>query len=154
MSKKEKKNIKFNNENQNLKVYDRYERNARVLRIVDGDTYILQVDLGFDHWYNGSFRLARINTPEKFNVKKDSEEYTAGVAASEFALEWLKVNAKQETIQGPTGPITFFCVVIKSFDQGTGKYGRWIVEIYSPLNGLSLNSSLVEAGHAVEVDYN
>ena len=75
------------------------------------------------------------------------------MAASAFALEWLKANAVREIVQGPLGPITYLRVVVKSFDQGTGKYGRWIAELFSPTTGTSLNEALVGAGHAVEVNY-
>jgi len=135
-------------------VQDRYERNARVMRVVDGDTLVLMVDLGFEHWYQGKFRLVGINTPEKFGVKKESDEYKAGVAASEHALQWLLDNADRETIETPLGDIEFLRIVMRSFDAGKGKYGRWICEVF-PANGegKSLNIVLVEDGHAVEVDY-
>ena len=136
------------------RIQDRYERNARVLRVVDGDTLELMVDLGFEHWYRGKFRLAGIDTPEKFGVKKGSDEYIAGVAASEYVLNWLLANADRETFDTPLGPVEFLTIVIRSFDAGKEKYGRWICEVFSADGGgVSLNLQLVAAGHAVEVDY-
>jgi len=135
-------------------VQDRYERNARVLRVVDGDTLELIVDQGFGSYYQGKFRLAGVNTPEKYGVKKESEEYKAGVAASTYAEEWLDLNAEAKVIQSPTGPVTHMNIVIRSFDAGRGKYGRWICSVHpAGGEGESLNQALVRTGHAVEIEY-
>jgi micrococcal nuclease len=135
-------------------VYDRYERNARVMKIVDGDTLELMVDLAFEHWYQGKFRLVGINTPEVYGVKKESEEYQLGKAASAYALQWMLDNGGREVIESPLGPIEFIRIVIRSFDSGKGKYGRWICEVFkADGSGESLNMMLVEAGHAELVNY-
>jgi micrococcal nuclease len=135
-------------------VVDLYERFARVLRVVDGDTLVLMVDQGFGTWYEAKFRLAGVNTPEKFGVKKASDEYKAGVAASEFTRLWIEENADREPYETPLGSVAFPRVVIRSFDAGQGKYGRWICSVH-PANGEgeSLNEALVRSGHAVEVSY-
>ena len=52
-----------------------YQYKAKVERIVDGDTIDVVIDLGFKITTNQRIRLAGINTPETYNVKKDSEEY-------------------------------------------------------------------------------
>ena len=42
-----------------------YEYNAEVVRVVDGDTVILDIDLGMNVWMrNERIRLAGINAPE------------------------------------------------------------------------------------------
>ena len=42
-----------------------YQYRAKVVRVVDGDTVILSVDLGFRVQHEISVRLARINAPER-----------------------------------------------------------------------------------------
>lgn len=42
-----------------------YQCRAKVVRVVDGDTVILSIDLGFRVQYEASVRLARINAPER-----------------------------------------------------------------------------------------
>jgi micrococcal nuclease len=37
---------------------------AEVVRVIDGDTVELRVDLGFDSWHKGSFRIYGINARE------------------------------------------------------------------------------------------
>ena len=135
-------------------VQDRYERNARVLRVIDGDTLELSVDLGFGNWHQDKFRLAGVNTPEKYGVKKDSDEYKAGVAASEFTKQWIQENADGEPFETPLGKVEFPRVVIRTFDSGKGKYGRWICSVHTTDGeGESLNEALVRTGHAEEVSY-
>lgn len=43
---------------------DLYERRAQVLRVIDGDTVELAVDLGFHVWVHYSCRLYGVDTPE------------------------------------------------------------------------------------------
>lgn len=48
----------------NRAVTDDYIRSARVIRVIDGDTVIVDVDLGFYVWVRMSCRLAGINARE------------------------------------------------------------------------------------------
>ena len=41
-----------------------YEYNAKLLRVVDGDTLDASIDLGFDVWVKKRVRLYGINAPE------------------------------------------------------------------------------------------
>lgn len=45
---------------------DIYVRNARVVNIVDGDTFDGEVDLGFNVKVKERFRILGINAPEKY----------------------------------------------------------------------------------------
>jgi micrococcal nuclease len=122
-----------------------WEYQAKVLRVVDGDTLDLMIDLGFRVFAKHRVRLHGIDTPETYGVKKESEEYKAGMAAKEFVESWLRNEGGE--------------VLIRSHDGGTpraGKYGRWLVDVY-PLDGdadpespvaPSLNEDLVAEGHA------
>ncbi len=62
---------------------------AQVERVIDGDTLQLKVDLGFNVSVIETFRLLGVDTPEKYGVKKTSDEYARGVAASQFVTEQI-----------------------------------------------------------------
>lgn len=109
-----------------------YEYRAEVVRWVDGDTVDLLVDLGFTILVATRFRLLGVNTPETNRIV--SRE--AGKAATRFAEDLA-----------PVGSV----VLVRS--HKTGKYGRWLADIF-PMEGgadplKSINDALLEAGHAV-----
>lgn len=124
--------------------------NVRVVRVVDGDTLDVDIDLGFYVHIEQRVRLYGVDTPEKYGVKKESEEYKAGVAATEFVEQWLERKVPdlfehyEYVILNPK-PVTMKSYDGKKFRKG--KYGRWLVEIIRA-DGESLNRALVEAGHA------
>jgi len=115
-----------------------YKYKANVERIVDGDTIDVIIDLGFKITTNQRIRLAGINTPETYNVKKTSEEYQKGLAAKNFVMERIEMNNS---------------VIIIETNKDTGKYGRYIGTIWLPDNETSLNDELVEKGYAVIAHY-
>jgi micrococcal nuclease len=116
-----------------------YEYNAKLLRIVDGDTLDMEVDLGFRTFQRIRCRLYGLNAPETFGVPRYSEEYAAGKAAIDFVTSWFATN------NGPAG------VVIRSYDGrdiGQEKYGRWLVVPVPPTGGVSLCDAMIAAGVA------
>ena len=68
----------------NLKYHNMYHYKAKAERVIDGDTLDVNIDLGFKITTVQRIRLARINTPETYNVKKDTEEYQKGMSAKQF----------------------------------------------------------------------
>lgn len=50
-----------------------YEYKAKLGRVVDRDTLDLIIDVGFKITTNQRIRLAHIDTPETYRVKKTSE---------------------------------------------------------------------------------
>lgn len=115
-----------------------YHYKATVKRIVDGDTMDLIVDVGFKITTNQRIRLARINTPETYNVKRDSEEYKKGMEAKVFVEQRIAANNNE---------------VIVETEKDTGKYGRYIGTIWLADNKTSLNDELVSKGMAEYVNY-
>ena len=123
-----------------------YQYKAKVTKVVDGDTVYVEADLGFFIKTHLKLRLAGINAPE---IR--GEERPKGLEATEYLKKLLGDRE----------------VIIET--EKTGKYGRWIAKIYleevpetpmtlefERLNGklhVDVNTSLVAAGHAVEVDY-
>lgn len=115
-----------------------YQYKATVERVVDGDTIDLTIDLGFKITTHQRIRLAGIDTPEIFSVKKDSEEYKKGMEAKEFVETRVAANGNK---------------VIVETEKHTGKYGRYIGTITLADNEITLNDELVKKGFARIVKY-
>lgn len=121
---------------------------ATVVRVVDGDTLILDLDLGWGiHRPLERCRLARINCPE---LKVDGQSNPAGLAALAFTKDWLQTSAIALARAGgttldygnPAGvPVTF---VSRRLDN----YGRPLGEVIR-LDKANLSDALLGAGHAV-----
>ena len=112
-----------------------YEYKASLDRVIDGDTIDVVVDLGFYTKIKERLRLAGIDTPEVYGVKKGSREYLKGVEAKEYVEKRLQENSNE--------------MIIKT--DKVGKYRRWIAEIFLEDSKKTLNQELVEKGFAVEV---
>ena len=91
-----------------------YRYRARCIRVVDGDTLDLEIDLGFSVFVRERIRLLGIDTPEVYGVKKESEEYQAGKLAS---------NRVTELIMGKD-------LIIETSKDAKGKYGRYLALVY------------------------
>ena len=107
-----------------------YKYGAKLLRVVDGDTADVMIDLGFDTWVKARLRLKGVDTWEKRTRNK--EEKVKGIAASAFTKEHLERNEGNFIIQS----------------YGKGKYGRVLAEIFIDGEDKSLNQLLIENGHA------
>lgn len=116
-----------------------YTYYATLDRVVDGDTLDITVDLGFRICTQVRVRLAGIDTPEVYRVKKESEEYKKGMEATNFVKDWFA------SLESPR-------FLIES-DKEQGKYGRWIVTVLTEDKKENLNEVLVREGYAVEVIY-
>jgi micrococcal nuclease len=115
-----------------------YQYKAKIERVVDGDTIDMTIDLGFKVTTHQRIRLAGIDTPEIFSVKKDSEEYKKGLGAKEFVENRLAANNNEVLIET---------------EKYTGKYGRYIGTITLADSEITLNDELVEKGIARRVQY-
>jgi len=115
-----------------------YQYKAKIDRVVDGDTMDIVVDLGFKMTTNQRIRLKGINTPETYNVKKDSEEYAKGMLAKESVVKRIEENKNE---------------VLIDTDKDTGKYGRYIAVIWLADSTTSLNDELVAKGFALPAFY-
>jgi micrococcal nuclease len=115
-----------------------FQYEAKVIRVIDGDTLEFMIDLGFNVHTLATVRLAHVNTPETV----------------EYSLEGLKDPAKDFIMSKiPPGAV---CVVNISRKE---KYGRWLAEVYYlpgsierseiAMQGRQLNEELITAGLAV-----
>lgn len=123
-----------------------YIYNAEVIRVVDGDTVIASVDVGFDMWKRCNIRLHGIDTPE--TRTRDLNEKKAGNKAKDRLIELLKSNDNKFVLDS----------------RGLDKYGRVLGILYTgyhevlpwddssstrPIE-ISLNDLLIIEGHAVK----
>lgn len=108
-----------------------YEYQAHVDRVIDGDTVVATVDLGFSTFRQETFRLYGINAPEIHS--KDKAEKAAGQKTSARLVELLRGNS---------------AVTIKTIKDDQEKYGRYLAEVY--VAGLNVNQTLVSEGLAKE----
>ena len=49
---------------------DSYVRKAKLIRVIDGDTFEMEIDLGFILYLNSAVRLAMLDTPECRGAEK------------------------------------------------------------------------------------
>jgi micrococcal nuclease len=106
-----------------------YEYKAALIRVVDGDTVDLRVDLGFSIYKEDRFRLAGINTPE-LHAKDPAERERAQQAKAK--LEAL--------LQAPT-------LVVKTRKDSQEKFGRYLATIL--VGELDVVAELIRLGHGV-----
>ena len=104
---------------------------SNILKIVDGDTVDLSLDLGFYVTVVQRIRLDGVDTPEIHS--KDTQEKQLGQEAKNFIIKWFEEN-KDLTIK----------------TKKDDKYGRMLGEILC--GNKSLNKTLVEMGYAWEYD--
>lgn len=111
---------------------------GEVIKVVDGDTFDVMIDLGFDIHYKARVRLYGVNTPE--SRTKDAAEKEMGLKAKAFTSDWLTNHKK---------------VFIKTVIDKNEKYGRVLAQIYSSADidnpqTACLNTDIIEAGYARE----
>lgn len=112
-----------------------YEYRCEVVKIIDGDTVDVDIDLGFGVWMrNERVRLYGIDTPE--SRTRDPEEKKYGLAAKEFLTNMLN---------DPKG------IVLKTHKDAEGKFGRILGELWriSDFADQSINEYMVDKHHAV-----
>lgn len=103
-----------------------YFYECEIVRVVDGDSIVLSVDLGFRMSFKDNFRLRGINCPEMNMVE--------GVAAKQALTDKLATG--------------------KHFDVYSEKHGkyRWLADLYMYQqeydDPVHINEWLIEAGFA------
>ena len=109
-----------------------FEYATTVVRVVDGDTIDVWIDLGFSVRIFERVRLAGIDTPE--SRTRDIREKVFGKMATARVMELLPVGEA-------------FRAVSRSYDA-RGKYGRAMLDFYLP-DGRMLCRALVDERLAV-----
>lgn len=100
-----------------------YQYHAVCKRVIDGDTAVFDIDLGFYMWIHDlHLRFYGINTPEK--------NEPGWAEAKQYVSSFLDIHPN---------------VTVNIYKQD--KYGRWLAEIVDPAGG-TLNKQLVDSGLA------
>jgi len=101
-----------------------YRYRAKVRRVIDGDTYILDVDLGFRIYAAINIRVHDYDAPEMVGPDR-----ARGIAAKE-AAEALLLSRE---------------IVIESY-KDERSFERWVADVY--VGGESIAAILTTEGHA------
>lgn len=100
--------------------------NCKVERVIDGDTFYAEVDLGLHASLKCMFRLNNVDTPETHRPKSENERHH-GKLATKFTTEWFTASDNN--------------VIVKT--HKTGKFGRYLADVFNS-DGECLNKLLVE----------
>ena len=114
-----------------------YIYEAKVIRVIDGDTIDALIDIGFSVWVKKRIRFYGINTPE--SRTKDLIEKQKGLASKQRLIELLESNENKFKIKS----------------HGVGKYGRCLGELFIPGIENQLNESFYNSEYeGYEVNIN
>jgi micrococcal nuclease len=113
-----------------------YEYKCKILRVVDGDTVDVDIDLGFGVWmHKERVRMMGIDTPE--SRTRDLIEKAFGLASKDRLKELL-----------PVGSMSILKTEIdKSGEDKKGKFGRILGDFF--IEDKRATDILIEEGHAV-----
>lgn len=116
-----------------MKLEPSYRYRCEVTRVIDGDTLIVDIDLGLHVWLRGTpLRLAGIDAPDKEPRKSE---------ATAWLRAWIAAHA----------PLGFLVET-----QKTEKYGRWLAKLYSfdaaSHEPVCVNVAIFESGYAIQYD--
>ena len=112
-----------------------YEYRCKVVKIVDGDTVDVDIDLGFGVWLKKErIRMFGIDTPESRTRDLDEKKY--GLMAKEFITKLLDDKGG---------------IVLKTRKDAEGKYGRILGELWRTTDfaDTSINDLMIKNHHAV-----
>jgi micrococcal nuclease len=117
---------------------ERFWYGATVLKVIDGDTVDLMIDLGFNIHHKIRVRLYGVNTPE--SRTKDLAEKEIGLKAKKFTEDWITGHK---------------WVYVNTIPDKNDKYGRVLARIFSSdditdVKTACLNIDIVSAGYARE----
>ena len=115
-------------------------RVTEIVKVLDGDTIDVLIDLGFDLFKKERVRIAGVDTPEKRT--RDLEEKALGIDAT----NWLK-DKLEGTLSGDDE-----LSIRTELVGGVGKYGRLLGWLYVGDAEISLNEQMITEGYAWEYD--
>ncbi len=115
-------------------------RVTEIVKVLDGDTIDVIIDLGFDLYKKERVRIAGVDTPEKRT--RNLEEKALGIDAT----DWLK-GKLEGAIAGDDD-----LIIRTELDGGVGKYGRLLGWCYIGDGDLSLNEQMITEGYAWPYD--
>lgn len=116
-----------------MSVQPAYEYAAYPVRVIDGDTIEVRVDLGFRCSVTTPLRLLGVNAPEKSTAP--------GKVAMQWTSDWLLDH----------GALQKGLWIVSAHPGVYGdKYGRWLARVHDATQKDCLNEDILTAGHAVK----
>lgn len=113
-----------------------YEYRANLVKVVDGDTVDVDIDLGFGVWLRDErVRIMGIDTPE--SRTRDQVEKLFGLAAKDRVKSMLEKNVVLKTFAAKDG------------EDMKGKFGRILGDFFIESEGKLLTEVMIDEGHAV-----
>ena len=107
-----------------------------IRRVIDGDTFDFEVDLGFHTRMVKRFRLAGIDTAEIFGRNAEP----AGTEQRDWVEQWLRDVAMRGELRIRTFKLNW------NVPLADGGFGRWAGIVYNGLTMEFLSNALVAAG--------
>lgn len=104
-----------------------------VIKVIDGDTIDLQIDLGFGMSARLRCRVYDVDTPEVYGPNQEP----AGPIASQFTKEWL--NDRELLLKTYKGSQ-------ESTGIGDGAFGRWLGSLIDINTNEYLSDALIAEG--------
>ena len=102
---------------------------CRMVGWYDGDSPTVDIDLGFNHWMlQQKIRLYGVDTPELRGQEREQ-----GLEVRDLVRKWVPPGSD---------------CIIRTHKDRTGKFGRWLGEIFLPDQIESVNARLVAQGLA------
>lgn len=92
-----------------------YEYKAVITNVVDGDTFDMDIDLGFNIHIHERVRLLDVDTPEKFGKEKE-----LGLIVKQYATDMFL--GKEVVIKSEKANVA----------ANTDSFGRWLVRVTVP----------------------
>lgn len=113
-----------------------YQYRCKILRVVDGDTVDVDIDLGFGMWmHKERVRMMGIDTPESRTSDKVEKQF--GLASKNRLKELLPIGSLQ----------ILKTEIDKSGEDAKGKFGRILGDFL--VEEKRATEILIEEGHAV-----
>lgn len=110
---------------------DQYVRRAQLVRVIDGDTFDFDIDLGFEVWaHKQRVRLRGVDAQERYTEK--------GIQTT----LWM-----QEVLEAASNAGTLF---VRSHEkQLRDGFRRWLCDVYIGDAGMDLADAAIKAGRLV-----
>lgn len=107
----------------------------RLVKVIDGDTIDVEIDLGFDVCITQRLRLAGLDTPESRTT--NPKEKIAGL----FVKDWLAKTLSEGSF-----------IVKTTKPDSSEKYGRMLGTLYESSSQESVNEKMIRLGYAWAYD--
>ena len=89
-----------------------FEYKAIITNVIDGDTFDMDIDLGFNIHIHERVRLLDIDTPEKFGKEKNLGMIVREYAREQFSQEEVIIRSEKADVAA-----------------NTDSFGRWLVRV-------------------------